>query len=78
MVDIQCAAAEIKRGKEIEDRKKPYCLWNRADHYIFFRKYNGLPCSFTYLLIYFGDQFVASEIRHRRRHCSVCQHEQST
>ena len=25
------------------------------------------------LLIYFCDQFVASEIRHRRRHCSVCQ-----
>jgi len=27
---------------------------------------------FFYLFtIYFGDQFVASEIRHRRRHCSV-------
>jgi len=23
MVDIHCAAAEIRRGKEIEDRKKP-------------------------------------------------------
>jgi len=23
MVDIQCAAAEIRRGKKIEDRKKP-------------------------------------------------------
>ena len=25
------------------------------------------------LLIYFCDQFVAPEIRHSRRHCSVCQ-----
>ena len=25
------------------------------------------------LLVYFCDQFVASEIRHSRRHCSVCQ-----
>jgi len=24
------------------------------------------------LLIYFCNQFVASEIRHSRRHCSVC------
>jgi len=34
MVDIQCAAAEIRRGKEEEeDRKKPQ------------DENNGLPCS---------------------------------
>jgi len=25
------------------------------------------------LFVYFCDQFVAAEIRHSRRHCSVCQ-----
>ena len=25
------------------------------------------------LFVYFCDQFVAPEIRHSRRHCSVCQ-----
>jgi len=36
MVDIQCAAAEIRRGKKIEDRKKSHdenimaCLLHRV------------------------------------------------
>ena len=28
----------------------------------------------VFLVIYFCRQFVAPEIRHSRRHCSVCQH----
>ena len=31
------------------------------------------PSATVLVLIYFCDQFVASEIRHNRRHCSICQ-----
>ena len=30
-------------------------------------------CHCVILLVYFCDQSVASEIRHSRRHCDVCQ-----
>ena len=33
----------------------------------------NFPCHCV-LLVYFCDQFVALEIRHSRRHSSVCQH----
>jgi len=61
MVDIQCAAAEIKRGKEIEDRKKPYCLWNRADH--LFSSENIMVCP-VLLLIYLFT--LAINLWHRK------------
>ena len=38
-----------------------YCIANKIFHVI------------VLLLIFIGDQFLASEIRHRRHHCSVCQ-----
>ena len=32
----------------------------------------GIDTLIANILVYFGDHFVASEVRRRRRHCSVC------